>query len=133
MGGGADPILKDCMSEFVNFLTVLVIIYFVGKLLFFVVQQYIVYRLMTQLRFEDPELESETPDVMLLNIEKFQDQYYCYNTTSGEFVCQGKSIPELDQQFHSRYPGMKALISSADSTAVRSLCSEPEILKASKL
>ena len=119
------------MSEFVDFLTVFVAIYFVGKLLFFVVQQYTVYRLMTQLRSADPE--SETTDVMLLNIEKFQDQYYCYNTTSGEFVCQGKSIPELDEQFHSRYPGMKALISSADSTAVRSLCSEPEILKANKL
>ena len=124
------------MSEFVNFLTVLVTIYFVGKLLFFVVQQYIVYRLMTQLyqlRPADPELESETPDVVLLNIEKFQDQYYCYNTTTGEFVCQGSSIPELDQQFHSRYPGMRALISSADATAVQSLCSEPEILKANKL
>ena len=124
------------MSEFVNFLTVFVTIYFVGKLLFFVAQQYIVYRLMTQLhqlRSTDPELESETSDVMLLNIEKFQDQYYCYNTTSGEFVCQGKSIPELDEQFHSRYPGMKALISSADSDAVRSLCSEPEILKVNKL
>jgi hypothetical protein len=108
-------------------------IYFVGKLLFFVAQQYIVYRLMTQLRSADPESASETTDVMLLNIEKFQDQYYCYNATSGEFVCQGSSIPELDEQFHSRYPGMKALISSADSTAVRSLCSEPEILKASKL
>jgi hypothetical protein len=119
------------MSEFVNFLTVLVIIYFVGKLLFFVAQQYIMHRLMTQLRSADPE--SETSAVMLLNVEKFQDQYYCYNTTSGEFVCQGSSIPELDQQFHSRYPRMKALISSADSTAVRSLCSEPEILKASKL
>ena len=124
------------MSEFVNFLTVLVTIYFVGKLLFFIVQQYIVYRLTTQLhqlRSADPELESETPDVVLLNIEKFQDQYYCYNTTTGEFVCQGKSIPELDEQFHSRYPGMKALISSADATAVRSLCNEPEILKANKL
>jgi hypothetical protein len=124
------------MSEFVNFLTVLVTIYFVGKLLFFVVQQYIVYRLMTQLhqlRSVDPELESETPDVVLLNIEKFQDQYYCYNTTTGEFVCQGKSIPELDEQFHSRYPGMRALISSTDATAVQSLCSEPEILKANKL
>jgi hypothetical protein len=124
------------MSEFVNFLTVLVTIYFVGKLLFFVVQQYIVYRLMTQLhqlRSVDPELESETPDVVLLNIEKFQDQYYCYNTTTGEFVCQGKSIPELDEQFHSRYPGMRALISSADATAVQSLCSEPEISKVNKL
>ena len=121
------------MNEFVNFLTVLVIIYFVGKLLFFVVQQYIMHRLMTQLRSADPELESETSAVMLLNVEKFQDQYYCYNTTSGEFVCQGKSIPELDQQFHSRYPGMRALISSADSAAVRSLCSEPEISKVTKL
>ena len=120
------------MSEFVNFLTVLVIIYFVGKLLFFVVQQYMVFRLMTQIH-QLQSAESETPEVVLLNIEKFQDQYYCYNTTTGEFVCQGKSIPELDEQFHSRYPGMKALISSADSTAVRSLCSEPEILKASKL
>jgi len=118
------------MSEVVNFLTVFLAIYFVGKLLFFVVQQYTVYRLMTQIHLE---LDSETPAVMLLNIEKFQDQYYCYNTTSGEFVCQGKSIPELDQQFHSRYPDMKALISSADSTAVRSLCSEPEILKVNKL
>ena len=124
------------MSEFVNFLTVLVTIYFVGKLLFFVVQQYIMYRLTTQLhqlRSADTELESETPDVVLLNIEKFQDQYYCYNTTTGEFVCQGKSIPELDEQFHSRYPGMRALISSADATAVQSLCNEPEILKANKL
>ena len=120
------------MSEVVNFLTVFLAIYFVGKLLFFVVQQYMVFRLMTQIH-QLQAAESETPDVMLLNIEKFQDQYYCYNTTSGEFVCQGKSIPELDQQFHSRYPDMKALISSADSTAVRSLCSEPEILKANKL
>ena len=124
------------MSEFVDFLTVFITIYFVGKLLFFVVQQYIMYRLTTQLhqlRSADTELESETPDVVLLNIEKFQDQYYCYNTTTGEFVCQGKSIPELDEQFHSRYPGMRALISSADATAVQSLCSEPEILKVNKL
>ena len=120
------------MSEFVNFLTVFLAIYFVGKLLFFVVQQYIVYRLAMQFQHLQ-SAESETPEVVLLNIEKFQDQYYCYNTTTGEFVCQGKSIPELDEQFHSRYPGMQALISSADDTAVRSLCSEPEILKANKL
>ena len=124
------------MSEFVNFLTVFVTIYFVGKLLFFVAQQYIVYRLMTQLRqlnSTDMAPELEPQDVMLLNVEKIQDQYYCYNTTTGEFVCQGKSIPELDEQFHSRYPGMKALISSADADAVRSLCREPEILKVNKL
>lgn len=113
-----------------------VTIYFVGKLLFFVAQQYIVYRLMTQLRqlnSTDMAPELEPQDVMLLNVEKIQDQYYCYNTTTGEFVCQGKSIPELDEQFHSRYPGMKALISSADADAVRSLCREPEILKVNKL
>lgn len=123
------------MSEFVNFLTVFVVIYFVGKLLFFVVQQYIVYRLLTQLQqHQQPPVDQlpAEPDVMLLNVEKIQDQYYCYDTTTGEFVCQGKSIPELDQQFHSRYPEMTALISSVDSDTVRSLSAEPEILKVNK-
>ena len=125
---------KDCMSEFVNFLTVFTVIYFVGKLLFFVAQQYIVYRLLTQLQQHQQPTDQlpAAQDVMLLTVEKIQDQYYCYNTTTGEFVCQGKSIPEIDQQFHSRYPEMTALISSVDSDTVRSLSSEPEILKANK-
>jgi|TARA_R110000868_G_scaffold259682_1_gene517910 hypothetical protein len=120
------------MNEFVNFLVNVTAIYLIGKLLATLVERLLIHRILEKMRRqidnnEFNDVEEEMQNVMLLDVEKVDGQYLCYDSVTGAFVCQGKDIPEIDQRFHARYPGMKALLSKADSDTIVSLGKEPEL------
>lgn len=56
-----------------------------------------------------------------LTVEVDQDQYFCYNTITKAFVCQGNSLKEIVERFKLRYPDKSAAIYDGDETAVRVL------------
>ena len=56
-----------------------------------------------------------------LTVEVDQDQYFCYNTITKAFVCQGYSLKEIIERFKQRYPDKSAAIYNGDETAVRVL------------
>jgi hypothetical protein len=59
-----------------------------------------------------------------LTVEVDQDQYFCYNTITKAFVCQGHNLKEIVERFKQRYPDKFAAIYDGDETAVRTLKSQ---------
>jgi 3'-phosphoadenosine 5'-phosphosulfate sulfotransferase len=65
------------------------------------------------------DLEQER--LIALTIEVDQDTYFCYNSITKEFVCQGRDIQEIVKNFALRYPGKQAAIFDGDESAVVTL------------
>lgn len=59
-----------------------------------------------------------------LTVEVDQDQYFCYNSITKAFVCQGRNLKEIVERFRQRYPDKAAAIYDGDETAVRTLKSQ---------
>jgi len=56
-----------------------------------------------------------------LTVEVDLDQYFCYNSITKAFVCQGHNLKEIVERFKQRYPDKAAAIYDGDETAVRIL------------
>ena len=69
---------------------------------------------------KDLELERLIP----LTVEVVEDQYFCYNSITQDFVCQGVNLVEIVKRFKQRYPEKSAAIYDGDETAVRTLKSQ---------
>ena len=59
-----------------------------------------------------------------LTVEVDQNQYFCYNSFTKAFVCQGGNLKEIVERFKQRYPDKSAAIYDGDETAVRTLKSQ---------
>ena len=79
-----------------------------------------------QIRSVVQELDQE--QLIPLTVEVDQNQYFCYNTITKAFVCQGHSLKEIVERFKLRYPDKAAAIYDGDETAVRVLKSQLEQL-----
>ena len=69
---------------------------------------------------QDLELERLIP----LTVEVVEDQYFCYNSLTQDFVCQGVDLVEIVKKFKQRYPTKSAAIYDGDESAVRTLKSQ---------
>jgi hypothetical protein len=56
-----------------------------------------------------------------LTVEVDLNQYFCYNSITKAFVCQGRDLKEIVERFKQRYPDKSAAIYDGDETAVRIL------------
>ena len=69
---------------------------------------------------QDLELERLIP----LTVEIVDNQYFCYNSITQDFVCQGTDLAGIVRKFKQRYPDKSAAIFDGDETAVRTLKSQ---------
>ena len=67
--------------------------------------------------------------LIALTVEQQNDQYFCYNSVTNDFVCQGSNLTEIRERFRARYPNKDAAIDDGDRTAVATLKSQLEELK----
>ena len=67
--------------------------------------------------------------LIALTVEVDQDQYFCYNSITKDFVCQGSDLKEIRERFRARYPDKDAAIYDGDETAVATLKSQLKDLK----
>ena len=67
--------------------------------------------------------------LIALTVEQDNDQYFCYNSITKDFVCQGSDLKEIRERFRERYPNKDAAIYDGDRTAVAALKSQLEELK----
>ena len=77
----------------------------------------------------DSDLEEVSNDLELerlipLTVEVVDNQYFCYNSITQDFVCQGANLVEIVKRFKQRYPEKSAAIYNGDETAVRTLKSQ---------
>ncbi len=87
--------------------------------------------LVRPLRTAAAELEETMQDLehqrlIALTIEVDQDTYFCYNSITREFVCQGRDIQEIVKNFVQRYPGRQVAIFDGDESAVTTLKQQME-------
>jgi hypothetical protein len=81
-----------------------------------------------QIRFES-ELSTTMKNLaqerlIALTVEIDQNQYFCYNALTKDFVCQGYSLKEIIERFRLRFPHKAAAIYDGDETAVKTLRSQ---------
>ena len=67
--------------------------------------------------------------LIALTVEVDQNQYFCYNSITKDFVCQGSDLKEIRERFRERYPDKDAAIYDGDESAVATLKSQLEDLK----
>jgi len=119
------------MMEFGDFL-----IYFsIGWLIFsiavnlleFLLRRHIERSMESELTGVGQALDEER--LIALTVEVDQDQYFCYNSITKDFVCQGSDLKEIRERFRARYPDKDAAIYDGDETAVAVLKSQLKELK----
>ena len=66
--------------------------------------------------------------LIALTVEIDNNQYFCYNALTKDFVCQGYSLKEIIELFRLRYPNKAAAIYDGDETAVKTLRNQMEEL-----
>ena len=67
--------------------------------------------------------------LIALTVEQEHDQYFCYNSITKDFVCQGRDLKEIRERFRARYPDKDAAIYDGDETAVAILKAQLKELK----
>lgn len=63
-------------------------------------------------------LEQARPRAIGLEVEELQGIFYCYNSDSKEFICQGSTVDELQAGFRSRFPHHTAYIVQAEQSVL---------------
>lgn len=66
--------------------------------------------------------------LIALTVEIDNNQYFCYNALTKDFVCQGYSLKEIIERFRLRFPDKAAAIYDGDETAVKTLRNQMEEL-----
>ena len=108
----------DIIEFFVNGVVIMILIHVGLNMLARVVK-----------RRADSDLDEVSNDLELerlipLTVEVVDNQYFCYNSITQDFVCQGVNLVEIVKRFKQRYPEKSAAIYNGDETAVRTLKSQ---------
>jgi hypothetical protein len=105
--------------ELLSFILDLVLL---GMIIWFVFTWLVSRHLERQIGSVVQDLDQE--QLIPLTVEVDQNQYFCYNSITKAFVCQGHSLKEIIDRFKQRYPEKAAAIYDGDETAVRTLKSQ---------
>ena len=89
------------------------------SLLAFLLRRHIEQSMESELTGVGQALDEER--LIALTVEVDQDQYFCYNSITKDFVCQGSDLKEIRERFRARYPNKDAAIYDGDQTAVATL------------
>ena len=97
------------------------------SLLAFLLRRHIEQSMESELTGVGQALDEER--LIALTVEQQHDQYFCYNSITKDFVCQGSDLKEIRERFRERYPNKDAAIYDGDRTAVATLKSQLKELK----
>jgi hypothetical protein len=102
------------MDEIINFLINFAVVYFLIRIVF----RLIARRLEKQIVHVEHAVQSE---YLILDLEHIDNQYFCYDTRTKDFVCQGRNLEEIRKRFCERFPGKSVAIYNGDELAVKVL------------
>jgi hypothetical protein len=109
--------------EFGDFLLYFALAYLVVTLVFGLLKTWLMYKfeqhISQELTTVGQALDEEK--LIALTVEVDQDQYFCYNSITKDFVCQGSDLKEIRERFRARYPDKDAAIYDGDESAVATL------------
>ena len=111
------------IMEFGDFLIGFALTYLVVTLVFGLLKTWLMYKfeqhISQELTTVGQALDEEK--LIALTVEVDQDQYFCYNSITKDFVCQGSDLKEIRERFRARYPDKDAAIYDGDESAVATL------------
>jgi hypothetical protein len=111
------------MMEFGDFLIGFALTYLVVALVFGLLKTWLMYKfeqhISQELTTVGQALDEEK--LIALTVEVDHDQYFCYNSITKDFVCQGSDLKEIRERFRERYPDKDAAIYDGDESAVATL------------
>ena len=110
----------DILIDFINF--ILNVIFF-GAVIWFIFT-WAVSRYLESHQVSSVVRDLDQERLIPLTVEVDLDQYFCYNSITKAFVCQGHNLKEIVERFQQRYPDKAAAIYDGDETAVRTLKSQ---------
>ena len=96
-------------------------------LLAFLLRWYLERRIGQELNSVGQALYEEK--LIALTVEVENNQYFCYNSFTNDFICQGSDLKEIRERFRARYPYKDAAIYDGDESAVAILKSQLKELK----
>ena len=119
------------LMEFGDFLIWFGLIYLAVTIVFGLLEAWLIYRFSRKLSEELTSVGQALDEERLiaLTVEQQHDQYFCYNSVTNDFVCQGRDLTEIRERFRERYPNKDAAIYDGDRTAVAALKSQLDELK----
>ena len=97
------------------------------SLLAFLLRRHIEHSMESELTGVGQALDEER--LIALTVEVDHNQYFCYNSITKDFVCQGSDLMEIRERFRARYPDKDAAIYDGDESAVATLKSQLKELK----
>ena len=119
------------LMEFGDFLIGFALTYLVVALVFGLLKTWLMYKFEQHISEELTSVGQALDEERLiaLTVEQQHDQYFCYNSVTNDFVCQGRDLKEIRERFRERYPNKDAAIYDGDRTAVAALKSQLDELK----
>ena len=119
------------MMEFGDFLIWFGLVYLVVNVTFGLLKAWVMYKFEQHISEELTSVGQALDEERLiaLTVEQQHDQYFCYNSVTNDFVCQGRDLKEIRERFRERYPNKDAAIYDGDRTAVATLKSQLDELK----
>ena len=72
-------------------------------------------------RSNDLKSKVESGKIVLLEVEVENNQFFCYNSKTNQFVCQGRDVSEIIENFKQRFPGLNAVLHTGDEAALKTL------------
>jgi hypothetical protein len=114
------------MEQLLEFVFWFVASYMLARLL----TSWLISRLTSEIRAEIQEYADRLDSGQLIpvTVEVDQEQYFCYNAITKDFVCQGHTLKEIAERFSLRFPESKLAIYNGDETAVKLLKEQLETL-----
>lgn len=114
------------MEQLIDIVIWFAISYMLARLL----TTWLMNRLTSEFRAELEEYAERLDSGKLIpvTVEVEQQQYFCYNAITKDFVCQGYTLKEIAERFSLRFPESKLAIYNGDETAVKVLKEQLEKL-----
>ena len=70
---------------------------------------------------DDLKARVESGKIVLLEVEVENNEFFCYNSKTHQFVCQGRDVGEIIENFKQRFPGLNAVLHTGDEEALKTL------------
>lgn len=107
------------MEQLINALVWFAIAYMLARMLITWALDYLTKEIRKEVEEFAEKLDSGK--LIPVTVEVDQEQYFCYNAITKDFVCQGHNLKEIAERFSQRFPESKLAIYNGDEVAVRVL------------
>lgn len=112
------------MEQLIDLLIWFAIAYMLARMLTTWAMEYLTKEIRKEIDDFTDRLESGK--LIPVTVEVDQNQYFCYNALTKDFVCQGYTLKELADRFSARFPESKLAIYNGDAEAVKVLKEQME-------